>query len=156
MIEKVQYETIIRDLINKNINYYQSLYIKNERLNPINLPSKLNNDINLIFQFKRVLDIKDIISNAKFEISEEKKNQLIKYYDLILETLKETKGNKNIINKDEDKYKEIKNMFIHNLEEVIKNSLSRQLYNICFYRIEMNITKKMKDNLLIWLNNFCN
>jgi hypothetical protein len=138
LLKKLNIETKFKNIINQDINYYQSSYFEEERLMPTNLENKLINDLNIIFNIREKLNIKGIINKIKFDIPEENENELLNYLDEITDNLKI----KNIEN-----YLEIKKIFKKNFDELKKNILSRHFYDIFLQKIRKHFQKKMEERL---------
>ena len=138
LLQKLNIETKFKNIINQDINYYQSSYFEEQRLMPFNLGNKLINDLNIIFNLREKLNIKGIINKIKFDIPEENENKLLNYLDEISANLK--------INNKEN-YLEIKNIFKKNFDELKKNILSRHFYDIFLQKIRKHFQKKMEEKL---------
>ena len=137
LIKQLSIENRLRDIINQEIINYQSSYYEEQRLMPTNLENKLINDLNIIFNVKENLNIKGIVNEIKFDIPEEKENELLQYFDTISNKLEIKSIEKN----------EIKNIFKTNLDELKKNILSRHFYNILLQRVGGHVKKKIEEDL---------
>ena len=139
LIKKINIETSLKKIINKEINNYQSSYFEEQKLMPTNLGNKLINDLKIIFKLKRPLNIECITNKIIFNIPEENEKELFKYFDNILDKLKI---------KNMNYYPEIKTNFTLNLGELKKNILSRHFYNVFLHKIGSHFSKKVKEELL--------
>jgi len=139
LINKINIETSLKRIINKEINSFQSSYFKEQRLMPTNLENKLTNDLNKIFKINSPLNIEGITNEIEFDIPESNEKELLKYFDRISKILKI----------DEMKnYPEIKTNFIKNFGELKVNILSRHFYNIFLHKIGNHFAKKLKEGLI--------
>jgi len=139
LINKINIETSFRNIINQEINNYQSSYLEDQRLMPSNLGNKLINDLKIIFKLKRPLNIESITNKIIFDIPEENEKKLFKYFDNLSDKLRI---------KNMNYYPEIKTNFTANLAELKKNILPRHFYNIFFHKIGNHFSNKVKEELL--------
>ena len=95
-----------------------------------NLTNKLIHDLKQEFQLNISFDnLNKSIENLEFDIDEDKKKELINYFEKVLNIL-------NIQKKDNENYLLVENIFQKNLNELIQNILSRHLYDLIFYKIQ--------------------
>ena len=126
----LDYESIIKNKINKFFNEYKSKYSENAKLMKDNLTKKLIHDLKQEFQLNISFDnLNKSIENLKFDIDEDKKQVLINYFEKVFNIL-------NIQKKDNENYLLVEKNFQKNLNELIQNILSRHLYDLIFYKIQ--------------------
>ena len=126
----LDYESIIKNKINKFFNEYKSKYSENAKLMKDNLSKKLINDLKQVFPLDKSLDdLNKSIENLEFDIDEDKKKELINYFEIVFNIL-------NIQKKDNENYLLVEKNFQKNLNELIQNILSRHLYDLIFYKIQ--------------------
>ena len=126
----LDYESIIKNKINKFFNEYKSNYSENAKLMKDNLSKKLIHDLKQVFPLDISLDdLNKSIENLEFDIDEDKKKELINYFEIVFNIL-------NIQKKDNENYLLVEKNFQKNLNELIQNILSRHLYDLIFYKIQ--------------------
>ena len=126
----LDYESIIKNKINKFFNEYKSNYSENAKLMKDNLSNELIHDLKQVFPLDISLnDLNKSIENLEFDIDEDKKKELINYFEIVFNIL-------NIQKKDNENYLLVEKNFQKNLNELIQNILSRHLYDLIFYKIQ--------------------
>ena len=149
-INKNNLERLIKQLLNNNMKLCQNRHTNDEKLMPNNLLNKIINDFKFIFQTDLTINLNKIIEKIKFEISEDKMKNLIASFDSVMELIGFAKT------KNDYLYNKIKTTFTFNLDELIKNILSRYFYSILLYRSGVNALKELENKLLINLDNIQN
>ena len=149
-VNKNNLEKIIKQLLNNNMKLCQNMHINDEKLMPNNLKNKIISDFKFIFGTDLTFNLDQIIEKIKFEISEDKKKDLIKSFDSVMTLIGFTKE----IN--ESLYNEMKTTFTFNLDELIKNILSKFFYSILLYRNGINSLNELENKLLINLDSIQN
>ena len=126
----LDYGSVIKNKINKFFNEYKSKYSENAKLMKDNLTKKLIHDLKQEFQLNISFDnLNKSIENLEFDIDEDKKKELINYFEIVFNIL-------NIQKKDNENYLLVEKNFQKNLNELIQNILSRHLYDLIFYKIQ--------------------
>ena len=144
----LDYGSVIKNKINKFFNEYKSKYSENAKLMKDNLTKKLIHDLKQEFQLNISFDnLNKSIENLKFDIDEDKKQVLIKYFEKVFNIL-------NIQKKDNENYLLVKNIFENNLNELIQNILSRHLYDLFFYKIQNIIVNGVDGSLVETLQKY--
>ena len=144
----LDYGSVIKNKINKFFNEYKSKYSENAKLMKDNLTKKLIHDLKQEFQLNISFDnLNKSIENLKFDIDEDKKKELINYFEIVFNIL-------NIQKKDNENYLLVKNIFENNLNELIQNILSRHLYDLFFYKIQNIIVNGVDGSLVETLQKY--
>ena len=144
----LDYESIIKNKINKFFNEYKSNYSENAKLMKDNLSKKLIHDLKQVFPLDKSLDdLNKSIENLEFDIDEDKKKELINYFEIVFNIL-------NIQKKDNENYLLVENIFENNLNELIQNILSRHLYDLFFYKIQNIIVNGVDGSLVETLQKY--
>ena len=142
----LDYESIIKNKINKFFNEYKFKYSKNTKLMKDNLTNKLIHDLKQLFQLNISFnDLNMSINDLEFDIDKNEKKELINYFEKVLNIL-------NIQKKDNENYSLVENIFQNNLNELIQNILSRHLYDLIFYKIQNIIVNSINNDLVNTLN----
>jgi hypothetical protein len=144
----LDYGSVIKNKINKFYNEYKSKYSENAKLMKDNLTNKLIHDLKQVFPLDISLnDLNKSIENLEFDIDEDKKKELINYFEKVFNIL-------NIQKKDNENYLLVENIFQNNLNELIQNILSRHLYDLFFYKIQNIIVNGVDGSLVETLQKY--
>ena len=134
----------VNKYLDKELKKIKSSFTKNCSLCKENLPTKIIQDLNYLFeQNNENYSFIKIIENTKFDINDDKKKDLVKYHEKALELFEEIN-----VKLEQKKRCEIINNIISKVNKLIDNVFSLNIYTIIFDRIKNIIGDIISNNII--------